>query len=176
HLLLGVLAGRIDRYEDDPIAVLLGPVPRAVLGEEDAVLVLGREHVAGVELHAERRDVRAELDHGRGELGALVAHTELGIGDVALVAVGIAEVLTHARDVVELVGRNVVAQPVAGVFAEPQITGSRVDGAADAIAHAQRHELGAAGLGIDPAPLPGAGRRDADVAGHADGNIEPALA
>ena len=33
--------------------------------DEDVVLVLGREHLAGVEAHAERRDVRAELQRRR---------------------------------------------------------------------------------------------------------------
>jgi len=31
---------RVDRDEDDPVANLLVPVPRAMLGDEDAVLVL----------------------------------------------------------------------------------------------------------------------------------------
>src|SRR5580704_14340969 len=59
--LLGVLAVGVDRDKDDPVAELLVPVPRTMLGDEHAVLVLGRELIAGIELHAERRDVRAEL-------------------------------------------------------------------------------------------------------------------
>src|SRR6185437_12561919 len=136
HRLLRVLAVRPDRDEDDAIAVLLVTVPRAVLGDEDAVLVLGRELVAGVELHAERRHVRSELDHRRRELGALVAHGELRIRRVALVAVRVAEVLAELRDMVELVARHVVAHPVARVLAEPQIAGPRIDRAADAVADA----------------------------------------
>src|ERR1041385_1292251 len=52
-LLLGVLAVRIHRHAFDPVAVLLLAIPGAMLGDEDVVLVLGRELVAGVELHAQ---------------------------------------------------------------------------------------------------------------------------
>src|SRR6185312_8380980 len=101
--LLGILAVGPDRNEDNPIAVLLVPVPRTVLGDEDPVLVLSRELVAGVELHAERRDMVAEVHHRRREFGAFVAHAELRIDDVALVAIGVAEVLAEVGDMIELV-------------------------------------------------------------------------
>src|SRR5215470_3216163 len=67
-LLLGILAVRPDDHALDARALVLVAIPRAVLGDEDIVLVVGREHVAGVELHAERRDMRAELDDRRREL------------------------------------------------------------------------------------------------------------
>src|SRR5450755_3394578 len=54
HVLLGVLAVRTDGDADDPTALVFMPVPRAVLGDQDAVLVLGRKLASGVELHAER--------------------------------------------------------------------------------------------------------------------------
>src|SRR5438132_10781281 len=66
--LLGVLAVRADDHALDPGALVFMPVPGAVFGDEDVVLVLRRKLIAGVELHAERGDMRAELEDGRGEL------------------------------------------------------------------------------------------------------------
>lgn len=58
-------------------------IPGAMLGDQNVVLVLGGELVAGIELHAERSDVGAEIQHGRRELGAFVAHRELVVGQIA---------------------------------------------------------------------------------------------
>ncbi len=58
-LRLGVLAVGIDDHALDPRALILVPVPGAVLGDQDVVLVLSGELIAGIELHAERRHVRA---------------------------------------------------------------------------------------------------------------------
>src|SRR6266567_48891 len=55
--LLGVLAVGVDDHALDPGALVLVPVPGAVFGDEDVVLVLRRKLIAGVELHAERRDM-----------------------------------------------------------------------------------------------------------------------
>src|ERR1700738_2308505 len=52
-LLLGILAVRTDVDANDSRALILMPVPRAVFGDQDRVLVLGRELIAGIELHAE---------------------------------------------------------------------------------------------------------------------------
>src|ERR1700761_276254 len=82
-LLLGILAVGIGRDANDASALILMPIPRAVFGDQDRVLVLGRELVAGIELHAERSDVRTEIEHGRRELRALVTHRELRIRHVA---------------------------------------------------------------------------------------------
>src|SRR3984957_8249624 len=41
HFLLGVLAVRTDGYAHDPSPLVLVPVPGAVFGDQDAVLVLG---------------------------------------------------------------------------------------------------------------------------------------
>src|ERR1700722_19025831 len=67
HFLLGILAIRADDYAHDPSALILMPVPGAVFGDQDVVLVVGGKLVAGVELHAERSHVRAEIEHRRGE-------------------------------------------------------------------------------------------------------------
>src|SRR5439155_4194076 len=74
--LLGILAVGTDDHALDPGALVLMPVPGAVFGDEDVVLVLRRKLIAGIELHAERRHVRAELDDGWRELRALVTHRE----------------------------------------------------------------------------------------------------
>src|SRR5438132_7908736 len=63
--LLGILAVGPDDHALDARALVFMPVPGAVFGDEDVVLVLGRELAAGIELHAERRDVGAQFGHGR---------------------------------------------------------------------------------------------------------------
>src|ERR1700730_3635864 len=61
HILLGVLAVGTDGDAHDPRALIFMPVPRAVFGDQDRVLVLGGKLVAGIELHAERSHMRAEV-------------------------------------------------------------------------------------------------------------------
>src|SRR6267378_2582415 len=175
HVLLGILAVGPDGDPHDPGALIFMPVPRAVFGDQDAVLVLGGKLAAGVELHAERSHVGAELQHRRGELRTFVTHRELWIRQVALMAVRIAEVLAELRDHVELVARYIVAHPVTGVFGEPVLAAARIDIAADAVANAERHDFGITGFRIDAANLREAGRRDPDVEGRAERQVEPAI-
>src|SRR6267378_2487229 len=125
--LLGILAVGIDDHALDPRALIFVPVPGPVFGDEDVVLVLGGELVAGIELHAERSDVGAEIEHRRGEFRTLVTHRKLRRGSVALVAIGVAEVLADLRNHVELVARHVVAHPVARVLGEPVLSAARID-------------------------------------------------
>src|SRR3954453_24089470 len=68
HLLLGVLAVWTDDHAHEAAALRVVTIPAAVLGDQDVVLVLGRELLAGIELHAERSDVSADVPHGRREL------------------------------------------------------------------------------------------------------------
>src|SRR6185312_16641299 len=105
----------------------------------------------GIELHAERSHVGAELEYRRGEFRALVTHREFRIRDVAFVAIRIAEMFAHPRDHVELVARRVVAQPVARILGKPVFPRTWIDIATDAVADAERDQLGIAGLGIDAA-------------------------
>ena len=119
--------------------------------------------------------MRPEIDDGRREFRALVTHREFRVRHIALVAIGIAEMLADLRDHVELVARHVVADPVAGILREPVTPGARIDVAADAVADAERPDLGIAGLGIDAADLREAGRGDADVEGRSERHIEPAI-
>src|SRR5258707_11040420 len=173
--LLGVLAVGPDDHALDARALVLMPVPGAVFGDEDVVLVLGGELIAGVELHAERRHMRAEIEDGRGELRALVTHREFRIRQIALVAIGIAEMLADLRDHVELVTRDVVAHPVAGVFREPVFSAARIDVAADAVANPERVDFGVAGFRIDAADLRHRGRRNADVEGRSEWQVHHAV-
>ena len=54
-------------------------------------------------------------------------------------------------DHVELVARQVVADPVARILGEPVFSSARIDVAADRVAHPERPGLGVAGLRIDAA-------------------------
>src|SRR6201996_4284654 len=61
NILLGVLSVGVDRHAHDAAALIFVPVPGTVFCDQDAVLVLGGKLVAGIELHAERSDMGAEL-------------------------------------------------------------------------------------------------------------------
>src|SRR5438094_6828885 len=104
--------GRAERDHHHAEADLLTAIPRAALSEERAVLVLGREHGARVELDAVAGDVWTRLEQRRGELAARAAAAELGIEDVALVAVGVAEVQDLLRRQVEESDSHVLATPL----------------------------------------------------------------
>src|SRR5204863_9289551 len=88
---------------------------------------------SGIEAHAERSDVRAELLRGRLEFRAIAAAAEFRVGQVALVAVRKAEMHPGARRVVQFVRRQVVAQPVAAVVGEPEFARARMPVEADGI-------------------------------------------
>src|SRR2546422_4889703 len=173
-----LVLGHVTRPKRDhhhPEADLLCPVPGAALGEEGAVLVLGGEHRARVELHAVAGHVRARLDERRRELAAGAPLAELGVGDVALVAVREAEVQTLLRCDVEAVARHVLAQPIAGVGCEVELLRHRMPVEAHAVPHAVGEVLEAGAVGIDARDVGVGVGRDADVAGRADVEVELAV-
>src|SRR5438034_789159 len=81
-------------------------------------------------------DVWTRLEQRRGELAARAAAAELGIEDVALVAVGVAEVQALLRRHVEAIARHVLAQPVPAVGREVELLRHRMPVEAHAVAHA----------------------------------------
>ena len=123
----------------------------------------------------ERSHVRAELERRRRKLGALVSHGEFRVRNIALVAIRITEMLADLGDMVELVARHVIAKPIARILAEPVVAGARIDVAADAVAHAERDDFRETVRGIDAPDLRDRGRRQADVAGRSERNVEPAV-
>ena len=68
----------------------------------------------------QRCHVRAEIEHRRGELAALVAHGEFWEPGVALVAMRVAEILAQPRDVVQLVAGYVVQPSQSRAFSVNQ--------------------------------------------------------
>ncbi len=121
-------------------------------GDEDVALVLGREHLAVVELHPERRDVGAEQLRGLGELGARAVLAVLRVERGALVAERVAEVRHRRlrRHAMQRIVRRVVAHPVASVVGEPQVLVLRVEVHADRVAHAHRDGLERPLVRVDP--------------------------
>src|SRR5262249_1307995 len=150
-------------------------VPGAVLSKNDVVLVVGRELIASVELHPKRGDMGAEQGYRWRKLGAFVPHGEFRIRNIALMAIWITEVFADARDAIELVIRAFVAQPIARVFAEPVLTGARIDVAAHTVTDAERDDFREPVRRVDTPDLRGRGRRQALVAGRSNGHIEPAV-
>src|SRR6185503_6705651 len=166
-------ASALDLDERDAVADRRRPVPGAVLGDEDATPVALWKHLPGVEAHAEGRHVRAKEPGWRGELRARAPRVVLGVAQAVAVTEGKAEVLARAREAVQLVGRLVVAEPVAPVVGEPELAGLRLEVEADAVAHAARDHLGTAARNIElrDGRMQQTGRR-ADVARRADGHVE----
>ena len=166
------------RHDRDAVADLAAAVPRAVLGDEDLVAIALRETACPCRsaCRAPRRAGRACCAGGANSLhGALAA--EFRVRDGAGVAIRIAEVLAGARDVIERVGRHVVAQLVAAVVVNHSSLRARIPVEADGVAHARARRL--------RAPMPSAfirmmfgvpiGVRLADVARRADRNVELAV-
>src|SRR5262245_34925774 len=163
------------RHHHHAEADLLAAVPRAALREEDAVLVLGGEHRASVELDTVARDVRAGLQQRRGELPARPALAELRIRDVALMAVWIAEVQPLLGRHVETVARDVFAEPVTRVGGEVELLRHRMPVEADAVAHAVRPVLEPGAIRVHARDVGVRVGRDTDVAGRADVEVELAV-
>jgi hypothetical protein len=100
--------------------------------------------------------MRSKEGHRRYILRTVLAPAEVDIGDVALMAIGEAEVLAGPGHVVQLVIRQVFAQPIALVVGEPEVLGLRVPVEAQGIAHPDRDRLDVAAVEIhsdDPGVL-----------------------
>src|SRR5437773_11067215 len=82
--------------------------------------------------------MRTELARRRHELAARMLLAELGIGNIAAVTIRITEMLRYFRDVIEFVGRHVVAEYIAAVVREPKLFRPRVPIEAHGIAHTAR--------------------------------------
>ena len=129
---------------------------RAVRGHEDATLVLGREHAAVVEAHAQLRLVRRKLDLRLGPLRrrahALQVRRRGRARDLHVVAVdeGVAEVLAAGLgDAIQFTRGDLVAHAVGLVVGEPDGLVLGVDVHAHGVAHAARVLLHHPGLGVD---------------------------
>ena len=140
--------------------------------DDDRVLVGFREHVAGIEAHAQRCDVRTHQSDRRGVVLAVFAPAEFLIDDVALQAVGRAEMFTGLGDAVEFVFRHRLRQPVAAVVGEVHLLVFRVPVEADRVAHAAHVNLGARTIQIHPPDLAMVLVMQHVVAGLSDRNIE----
>ena len=149
-------------------------VPGAVLGDEDLAAVLRGEHLARIELHAQRRRMGRDLQLGRLETRALALPVGL-LGNLVGHAYGKAVVQARLGRAVERVGRRGVAGSVAAVAGEPQVVGSGMEVEADRVADAASVDLQAAPVGphahdgrVRVGPL-------AHVTRRAHGHIEPAV-
>src|SRR5262245_20538586 len=110
-------AVRLELHQYKITSDLGAAVPGAVARDDDLVAVGGREHGAGVEAHPQSPRVWAQQCERLGELIARAPPSELLVRDVALVAVGVAEiVLAGLSHSVEFVLGDVFRQPVATDF------------------------------------------------------------
>src|SRR5262245_33459289 len=116
----------------------------------------------------------SEQGNRLGELAARVPPAEFRVREVALVAIGIAEVvLAGLCDPIELVLRDVFGQPVARVFGEIELLQGRMPIHADDLADAMGVDFKALTIETDTVDLGVPLWRYADVAGRA--NLEAKL-
>src|SRR5215203_4505307 len=161
---------RVELRDHDVAADLLGAVPRPVPGDEDRVLVLGREHVACIETHAEGGGMGPEQRDRRLVVVAGMTPAMFRVGEIALVAERIAEVLlARCGDAVELVLRHVLRDPVAAIVGEVELLRRRVPVETDGVAHALHDHFHAAAVEIHATDMGiGLRVRVVDVARRAD--------
>ena len=88
---------------------------------------------------------------------------------------GYPKCIARADDVVELVGRHIVAQVVAAIVGEPELARARLPVEADTVAHASRHHLATAAVDVHPQDEAMHGVGLADIAGRADVGVELAV-
>ena len=143
----------VELDQRDVAAEFFGPVPGTVAGDNNLVAILSREHGAGVEPHAERRGVRAHQRDRRYVVLAVVAPAELDVGDIALMAIRLAEIQAELGDAVELVVGQVLRQPVAAVVGEVELVRLRIPVEADRVADAEGDLFGAGAVEIHAAQL-----------------------
>src|SRR6266404_820315 len=148
-------------------------VPGSVPREEDDVAIFISKSVAGVELQAKRGRMGPEQCDGLGELAARAPPTEFRVGEVALVAIGIAEVvLAGLGDAIEFVLRHVLRQPIARVLGEIELLQRRMPVHSQDLADTVRVDLEALPIESDAIDLAVPLRWQADVAGGADLEVE----
>src|SRR6266550_7630523 len=94
-----------------------------MLSDEDLVFIFRRKHRTGVKSHAQRGDVRTELLRRRGKFSAGTFLAELGIGNIAAMTVGIAEMQPRLRRMIQFIRRHVVSLPIPSVIGEPKLLG-----------------------------------------------------
>ena len=97
---------------------------------------------------------------------------EFRIRNIALVAIGRAEILADLGDAIEFVLRHVLRHPVAPVIGEVQLPGFRIPVEPDGVAHAKCDHFGAGAIEIDPPDLAMRVVMQDVVAGLSDRNIQ----
>jgi hypothetical protein len=165
----------LERHAHDFVAGRYGAVPRALQRDKQAALVFGRELVALVEDEIEQRGMRGEQEIGGDRRFDLVGREvgETGLRVLADIGVGpaVEPALLHAD---QIIGGQVVAEPVALLHQGPEISCVGVKGECRRVARARRDGrlIGAVGiealdrrlgLGLDP-----------EIARGADANIKRA--
>ena len=116
--------------------------------------------------------MRAQQGDRRGVVAAGFAPAEFGIDDIALQAIGRAEMLADLGDAVEFVLRHVFRHPVAAVVGEVELLVFRIPVEADGVADAARDHLGAAAVEIDAPDQAVRVAMQHVVAGLPDRNVE----
>ena len=80
-----------------------------MFGDEDLLAIRLREHRTRIKAHAERRHMRTEVLHRRGELRALAFAAKLRVGDTPAVAIGKSKMHSWPRGTIQLIRGAVIA-------------------------------------------------------------------
>src|SRR4051794_40976709 len=144
-----------------------------MLRNKDLLLVYLGKHGAGIKSHTQRGDMRAERDRRRREFAASVLAAILRIRDRSPMAIGIAEVQSILRRMIEFIRRLVIPEIVPTVIREPQVMGHGIPIESDRVPDSPRNDLITAPIQIHAGDQGIAvGIRFADIAGGTDGHIE----
>src|SRR5262249_4415589 len=135
--------------------------------------MLFSKSVAGVEFQPERGRMRPQQCDWFGELAARAAPAKFWIRKIALMAIGISEiVLTGLGNAIELVLWHVFGQPVARVLREVELVQPRMPVHANDLADPISVNLQALPIHANPVDLAVPFRWQTDVAGDPDLKIE----
>ena len=128
-----------------------GAVPRAAIGHEEAAAILRRELGARVEGEPDGRRVRLDLHGGRRHAGRSAAPFSKRSSGIALpptIRQSGQPWKAPSRTSVIIVGRHVVAAPVALVHGGPERAGARLEGQAHRVAQPGGEDALARAVGV----------------------------
>ena len=145
-----------------------------MFGDKNLIAIFGRKHRARVKPHSDSSHVRGQIDRRRCELGTGLS-PDIGIRDGAGVAVRKTEIHTFSGRVIQLIGRNLVAQVVAAIVGKPQFFRLGMPVKTDGVADTASKNFKARSVGVhsidDSVPL----IRPADVAWRTDRHVQQAI-
>src|SRR5207248_8147589 len=174
-LVIALRPAVLERHARDFVAGRDRAVPRALHRDEQAALVFGGELVGLVEYEVEQRGMGLEQEVGGDRRFDLVGRElrEPGLRVLADIRIGPA-VEPALLDSDQVIGWQIVAEPVALLHDRPQFAGLRMKGECGRVAGAGGDRCLVRSVGIEPLDRRLGLGLDTEIAGRSDTNIEGA--